>query len=235
MHDCNWDYGLNRMGGEYFFAAEARWGAQGPVVRIAYLPAYYWDCGVPHDFISNCLLSPIFAPGSCDAHTGDSEFMLVDVSYAASSAHWVTQQVFLSAHCGASGDDDCRWWNPASLAWVDGRKYGAPVVWVSEGKHANYYSQSKCNSGGALNMDTCEFNTASHRFPVVYSQQNVGSRNTPLRDCAGPFWGSQETSSQVIECMWNTTTLSRFNGWQSSMVGPPPTLYGDHLSVYAGF
>jgi hypothetical protein len=233
--DCNWDYGLDRMGGEYFFAVDDKWDTAGAVVRIAYLPAYYVDCGVRHDFLSSCLVAPIFAPGSCDPHTGDSEFILVDVAYVDSSAHWVTQQVFLSAHCGADGDDDCRWWHRAWFAWLDGKRYGAPIVWVAGAKHANYYSQSKCNSGGAMKMDTCEYSNVSRRFPVLFTQQNIGSRATPLRDCAGPFWGSEETSSEAIECMWNTTTVSRFNGWQSSAIGPAATLYGSHLSQYAGF
>lgn len=46
--DCDWDYGLNRMGGEYYFAAQIKSKAVGVVVRIAFLPAYYmglWRSG----------------------------------------------------------------------------------------------------------------------------------------------------------------------------------------------
>lgn len=107
--DCDWDYGIGRMGGEYYFAVERKPSSPGFLVRIAYLPAYYRDCGVPAQRISLCHL---FA--SCNPHTGDSEFMIVDVKYEPSSNHWVTQTVFLSAHCLTSADGDCRWWDRAS-------------------------------------------------------------------------------------------------------------------------
>jgi hypothetical protein len=235
MHDCNWDYsvgtpGVGRMGGEYFFAVERKQGQSGFVVRIAYLVSDYWDCGVPVQRIHICRLTSL-----CDGHTGDSEFIIVDVAYEAASAHWVAQQIFLSAHCLTVADGDCRWWDRSRFSWADGRRYGAPIVWVSEGKHANYYSQAKCDGGGAMGFDTCEFNNGSHVFPVVYSQQNIGSRSTPLRDCAGPFWGSQETNPQALECMWSTTIRSRFDGWQGYASGTAAALYGDLLRLFAEF
>ncbi len=235
--DCNWDVGFGRQGGEYFFVVQRAVDPfkQPADIRIAYLPAYYWDCGAQHDFLSWCIFGDIFAPGSCDAHTGDSEFILVDVSYDPVSAHWVTDRVFLSAHCGASGDGDCRWWNRTSLSWVDGKRYGAPQVWVSEVKHANFYSQSKCDSGGAMNMDTCEFNDTWQRFPIVFTQQNIGSRTLPLRDCDPPFWGSTETDPTATECMWRTFHVSRFDGWQGYSSGPAASLYGNLLRTYAQF
>lgn len=228
--DCDWDYGIGRMGGEYYFAVERKPSNPGFVVRIAYLPAYYWDCGVPAQRISLCHLS-----ASCDPHTGDSEFIIVDVRYDPSSNHWVTQTSFLSAHCLTSADGDCRWWDRASFQWVDAKRYGAPVVWVAERKHANYYSLGQCQTGGFAGFDTCEFNSAGHRFPIVYTQQNIGSRATPLRDCAPPFWSSQLTNPQAIECMWNTTQRSRFDGWQGFSSGAPAQLYGNLLSTFAAF
>jgi hypothetical protein len=236
-HDCNWDYslgqpGVGRFGGEYFFAVQARVTAGGYRVRIAYLPAYYWDCGPMLDW--KC---PAFLVEACSHHTGDSEFIIVDVRYSASSSHWLTEQVFLSAHCpwSASNIEGCLWWSANQFAWVDGKRYGAPVVWVAEGKHANYTSQSSCEGGGAYDTDTCEFSNTRMRFPVVYSQQNIGSRAVPFRDCGTPFWGSQMTNAQAVECMWNTQVRSRFDGWLGFSEGAPAAPYGDHLRTYAEF
>lgn len=71
---CNYDYTVSpaRMGGEYFYAVQGR---QGGGVRIAYLPAYYRDCGA---VVSPCQYEPF---GFCDGHTGDSEFVFIDISY----------------------------------------------------------------------------------------------------------------------------------------------------------
>lgn len=68
---CNWDdsVGPGRLGGEYYFAAQR---ARGPgSVRIAYLPAYYLDCGWSGP---KCWLWP----RHCAAHTGDSEAVVVE-------------------------------------------------------------------------------------------------------------------------------------------------------------
>jgi hypothetical protein len=118
---------------------------------------------------------------------------------------------------------------------VDDRRYGAPVIWVSERKHANYYSFDKCEGGGAVGFDTCEFYNASHRFPIVYTQQNIGSRATPLRDCAPAFSGSELTNAEAIECMWNRTQKSRFDGWLGFSSGAAAELYGNLLSAFVGF
>lgn len=227
-HDCNWDYSLDRMGGEYLFAVERRVDAIGSYLRVVYLHAYYIDCGPPLD--SKCFIS------ACDPHSGDSEFTIIDFRYDAASTHWVAQQVFLSAHCPFSAANwNCRWYARGAFAWVGGQRYGAPIVWVSEGKHANYPSASACEEGGAYNSDSCEFNDSSRRIPIVYTQQNVGSRIERLQDCMAPFWGSPLTDPSTQECMWRTHGVQRFNGWQSAVYGPPPQRYGDILLTYAGF
>jgi hypothetical protein len=63
--DCDWDNGLRRMGGEYYFAVEKIPADPGFLVRIAYLPAYYWDCGAPVQRISLCRQ----LTNLCDPHT----------------------------------------------------------------------------------------------------------------------------------------------------------------------
>ena len=82
-------------------------------------------------------------PG-CAPHSGDSEFLIVDVSYDFESTHWVTDAIFLSAHCAGGGtSDDCNWQNTANFEWRDGNLIGAPVIWVLEKKKANYYSEER--------------------------------------------------------------------------------------------
>jgi len=216
-HDCDWDYtpGLDRMGGEYYFAVQQSPGQVYGQLRIAYLPAYYLDCGVRHDFLSGCTAIGGLGIGWCEGHSGDSEFILVDVSYDVLSSHWVTDHVFLSAHCGEPVTGyNCQWYSTASFQWRDGHRQGAPKVWVAEGKHSDYRTQDMCNSG-ALGMDECSYNTAEQVFPIVYGQQNVGSRSVPLRDCGPAFSGSPETSSGGYECTWTKPfPYDRFNGWQ---------------------
>lgn len=151
----------------------------------------------------------------------------------ASSNHWVADEIFLSAHCPDGGD--CRWWSRDLFSYVGGKRFGAPRIWVAERKHANYYSAGKCNGGGFFGFDTCEFSNTSHRFPFVYTQQNVGSRATRLRDCVTPFWGSSIPNAQAVECMWDTSQKSRFDGWLGFSSGSPAVLYGNILAQYAGF
>lgn len=104
-------------------------------------------------------------------------------------------------------------------------------MWVAEGKHANYPSQGSCNDG-AWSMDECTYNNGSHRIPVVYGQQNIGSRAMPLRDCGPPFWGSSRTDPTTTECMWLTRP---FRGWQPASEPGQAGSYGERLLVYSGF
>jgi hypothetical protein len=90
---CDWDAALSRMGGEYYFAVQLAKTQVYGSLRIAYLPAYYWDCGGIHEVCQ-------FPFVSCGGHPGDSEFILVDITYDFGTQHWETDQVFLSAHCG---------------------------------------------------------------------------------------------------------------------------------------
>src|SRR5213083_138342 len=45
--DCNYDPGVGRQGGEYYYGVQPYHDGSNTIVRIAYLPAYYWDCGSP--------------------------------------------------------------------------------------------------------------------------------------------------------------------------------------------
>jgi hypothetical protein len=231
--DCNYDRGLKRQGGEYYFAAgRVTTGSGESLLRIAYLPAYYVDCGTPRDQLSGCL--DFLGFGFCDGHTGDSELIIVDTRFDLASSHWITARVFLSAHCGEVTGSNCDWQSVSAFEWVDDRRLGAPVVWVAEGKHAHYVSSDACDDG-ANRFDECDFNNARFRFPIVYGQQNIGSRSQPLRDCVGPFWGSDMTNPASTECLWSTSVRLTFDGWQGYSHNGGARPYGDQLALYAGF
>jgi hypothetical protein len=234
-HECGWDNSLGRKGGEYYYAVQRLWGGD---MRIAYLPGYYLDCGVTADLLPICLGN--FVLKYCNGHTGDSEFILIDVTYDYDSQHWIPTRIFLSAHCNQISGDECRWYYDLSVfEWRDGHQGGAPVVWVSRRKHANYPSEEECDSGVsvgippfAIEFEHCEAN-AIQRFPVVFGQQNVGSRLVPLpAPCGTAFSGSPMTSPSVRECIW---TGRRFNGWQGYISNGGAEVYGSLLEQFAGF
>jgi hypothetical protein len=230
--DCGWDNSLSREGGEYMFAAQPVAG----VVRLVFMPAYYRDCGSSGTPINSWFTG-------AGAHTGDSEFMMIDVTFDPSTYHWVADSVFLSAHCdehdvfGNRLDTECHWFDPSVFAWRDGHALGAPVIWVAQMKHANYNSQGACDSNNTiLHLDDCDHNTVGYIFPVAYEQQNAGSANYPLPEsCPHAFTASPMTSPSARECFWNPLPEGRFNGWQSGVVGGGSQGYGNHLRIHAAF
>jgi hypothetical protein len=233
--DCNYDPGVGRQGGEYYYGVQRYQDGSNEGVRIAYLPAYYWDCGSPaeRDLPFN------------GSHDGDSEFFIVDVQFDATTRRWVTQRIFLSAHCGTATSQYCMWYpdptapTPVLLAltaqpfaWVDGTVRGAPIIWVAEGKHSNYSSAEDCNSGGLAGTDTCEHNDLFYRFPVRFDHQNIWSRAVPHEPCvSASLWGSDRVAPGTTECFWPRRT---FYGWQG-LNRTGSTAYSDLLAQYAGW
>lgn len=231
--ECGWDRSVSpdRVGGEYLYAVQRVPG--GPGLRIAYLPAYYRDCGWR---LPACRVTPWL----CHGHPGDSEIVVLDVRYDPGTERWSTERVFLSAHCHGHSAGRCRWFSGRELdrfAWVDGAARGGPVVWVARGKHGNYPSRGACGSGH-WTYDGCAGNRAVRRFPVVTPRQNVGSRARPFGraggDCVGPEqvgWGSALAVAGTRECPWSA---ARFRGWQGG-AGEGATGYGRYLREVAGF
>lgn len=231
---CGWDESVTpaRPGGEYFFAVEPV-GAAGRV-RIAYLPAYYRDCGWTG---LKCALPLV----DCAPHPGDSEAIIVETAYDTVSGRWRTEAVFLSAHCFGRSGGSCRWYRGAELrsfAWVDGRARGAPVVWVAEGKNANYPSRAACERGHFL-VETCARNVVAVRFPVRSARQNLGSLRRPAGDDGGCLgadhvgWGSRLVADDRRECFWSAD--ARFLGWQDVADERGATPYFRYLTEVAGF
>src|SRR6266496_1732827 len=167
-YDCN-------TGMEPYWAAKV-FPNQGNIVRIAYLFSYYWDCGAPDKDSFLCTLQrlggnlgtlvgllpdysigiiPVSSEDLCASHQGDSEFVLEDLAYDATSQHWYVKRTFFSAHWGTDGDHS-RWTGTSGLEYPE--KFGGyPRVWSAEGKHANYPTRYTCSHDGGL-MDTCDNN-----------------------------------------------------------------------------
>lgn len=229
--DCLWreDVSPPRLAGGYLFAAQPT--AAG--VRIAFLPAYYRDCGWSG-------LSCALRAGSCGAHAGDSEFIALDVAPVA-PGRWETIGVFLSAHCFGRSDGRCRWYRDDDLVdfdWADDVPRGAPQVWVARGKHGHYPSRASCDRGHWF-YDSCDRNRTVVRFPVVSERQNVGSRQASLTGQGGCLTsgnlplGSAGTSPGARECFWDPT--NPFWGWQGDRRGAPPASYARYLTSIAAF
>ena len=226
--DCSWISSRHILAGGYFYAVDPLSSA-GDSVRVAYLPAYFLDCGW-RGFQRALRL------GRSNAHAGDSEIIVIDVRRVGTDS-WQTTGVFLSAHCFGRSDGRCRWFRGAELetfAWTDGA-LSAPRVWVARDKHANYPNRAACESGH-WRQERCARTPASYRFPVASMDQNIGSRAHPrfvqqgcVRSDQLPLAipGAQPGTS---ECLWSTETP--FKGWQRD--GGSATSYGLILQRIAG-
>jgi hypothetical protein len=229
--ECGWrdDVAPARLAGGYLFAAQrTRTG-----VRLAYLPAYFRDCGWSG---AVCLL----VAGGCGAHAGDSELIVVDVAASAPAGRWRATGVFLSAHCLGGSAGRCRWFRGDALhelEWADDVAGGAPRVWVARGKHANYPTQRACDRGH-WTYDSCDGNGVAVRFPVRSTAQNAGSRQHPLLGdgCLSseelPL-GPAGADAGMRECMWDASRS--FRGWQRDRTGSEPAAYARYLELFAGF
>lgn len=233
--ECGFDRSVSpaRPGGEYLYAVQRSHDTR--QIRIAYLPAYYVDCGWSGP---KCALTSEM----CEGHTGDSEFMIVELGFNATTPGWIVQGVFLSAHCHGRSDGRCRWYRDAALhrfQWIgESARRNGPVVWVARGSHAAYPGRGDCDTG-FWQFDTCDNNTLAVRFPVRTRAQNLGSRSRPFMgasDCTVPGrggWLSTLADASVAECFW--TSAKPFRGWQRVHQGTPPTPYDRPLRERAGF
>lgn len=226
--DCAWSpMPATRLQAGTLFVAQP----VGDTVRLAYVPAYARDCG----------WRGVVCWGrgrACSAHAGDSELIVVDVQLRA--GRWITVGVFLSAHCGGGRAGRCRWYRDGALAAFDWANvpYGAPVVWVSHGKHANYPTARSCDRGHWF-QDSCDRNEIAVRFPIVTQMQNLGSRQAPAPTPGGCVTAEHVAGAPAgimpgtVECFWDERRA--FTGWQRVATVPAPTAYGHLLAQVAGF
>jgi hypothetical protein len=196
-------------------------------IYLIYLLSYYRDAG---NTSFGCSLP--FHDTSCGGHNGDSENIQLEVYYNPSSQHWLLHSAAYSAH--SSFNTFVRG-TAAYPALQYPAKFGAyPRAYVSQGKHANYGSQSSCNGGGTISSDDCRLVNTSAR---VYAAGivNIGSRavHTPSQHCmtstnpAYQYYGSGRQ-----ECYWTNT---RFRGWIPTTVGGADSDPYSPILAAAGF
>jgi hypothetical protein len=199
---------------------ESYWAAkrEGGMIRVIYLLGYYFDLGLinSNDYIA-CKLSSVGGIlASCDGHHGDSEHIVLTLSYNSTTRHWLLDRAALSHHDGYIQTTKPKGALYPSMQW--GNKIGgAPLIWVAQGKHANYPTQAACdagNGGGFLidlvfSYDTCSGNNSFYT-PNSGGQRNIGSQLQQLKGCVpseNPFYQVPRRE----ECFWSA---SRFYGWQ---------------------
>jgi hypothetical protein len=210
--DRNFVPAQGMVGGEYYFAVTRISIGGEERVRILYMPAYYRDEGS--------------VTGAFESHNGDSEFITIDVADPYNSGVWETRQVFMSAHCGAVYNGDaCGWYNAGAFEWYNGY-LGAPIVWVSQDKHANYHSYQQCE-WSADGVDRCSDNNVAIRFPVTPGY-NIGSFHAQLVDVVGGRRPGTRALPGATESMWQAIGAQQFYGWLQHVGGATP--YGLILS-----
>jgi hypothetical protein len=198
---------------------EGYWAAQWEnynTVKILYMFGYYVDEGVQgSNNHTACELSSLSL--ECDGHSGDSEHVVLYARYNEITQHWLLYSASLSHHGG----------HILAIAGTKGyltgfaysRKFGAdPIIWVAQGKHANYPSQAACdagNGGGYLvdlifSYDTCGGNNSFFRA-TTGGTRNIGSNAKRILNCIlsqNPFY---QDPPRRAECFWSDP---RFYGWQ---------------------
>lgn len=216
---CNWDSAQSRLAGGYFYAVQPI----DSVVRIAYMPAYFRDCGWKG---LKCWIPGV----DCSPHDGDSEFVVVELREP-HPASFVVSGIFLSAHCFGRSGKDCRWYRSEDLQPFRWRG-ASPVIWVSEGRHANYPTSHECDAGHH-SLDTCDNHDTEYPFPVR-REGNIGSRTAspwPHGCIPGGALSTARADLAIAECFWRPE--ARFGGWQKNARGV--TGYYRYLDEIARF
>ncbi len=215
---CDWDAENGRIAGGYFFGVQR----VDSVVRVGYLPAYFEDCGWKG---IKCWIPGV----DCSPHFGDSEFIAVDL--APTSSHtWEIVGLFLSAHCFGRSGESCKWYRASELSRFEFQN-DRPVIWVSEGRHANYPSARACDKGHH-SLDTCDHHDVRYTFPLRLDH-DIGSSSESISNdgcVSGAELGDARAEPDALECFWRDKP---FRGWRGA--GRGVTGYFKYLREIAGY
>jgi len=205
------------LGYEPYWAAKPYHPTESPsTVSLFYAIGYYMDCGSPNMFC------PI---ADCAPHTGDSEFIIVDVYYEGYGT-WKVKRAVLSAHFGTEHDETVAL-GATGLEYSSWDTYlGKIQVWSAKYKHANYASKSRCDRG-MFYYDTCDDNNDRGYAAYALPNANLGGRYNQLISQA---WS--RAGQPGVENLWAEGNTG-FYGWQY-WSGTGSTQYGTLLR-YFGF
>jgi hypothetical protein len=201
--------------GEPYWAAKyisAQGGAGGYAarVRIAYLPAYYQDCG-------------------SGGHTGDSETLMLSLYHNPNTRHWELFEAWVSAHALGPISASEYITDPTMMQYPQ-KPLTYPLVWIARGKHGFYRTQYDCNNRALFN-DHCEANVAMGRMRV-YSNHNVGGRSLDNFPSGVPSANPLYSGNGRREFFY---TPVNFNGWQPFGAGVTPYATFLNLSIFECF
>ena len=200
-------------GRESYYAVDGYTNSQGmAIVRVLYMLAYYMDGGSPNPRCDeyNMGLYIVTLSGdldACDAHFGDSEWILLELKYNDASQHWELFRGILSAHWASAGESSAT--HTASSFGYPAKSRGYPLVWVSRDKHGNYNSRGACDDG-AYFMDTCDGATVDVR--VVTFGRNIGSSEVQYINQVSSQYPYQHTGTEYF---WSPIT---FCGWDGPSI-----------------
>jgi hypothetical protein len=224
----------DRSGGKA--GAEPLCAAGHRCVEIFYGLAYKQDCGA----------FPLDACMGATWHLGDSEYvvLLAIADDADSSAlehpdRWRVAYAWYSAHNGAVSDSATVLKFEPAARW--------PIVWVSQGKHANYPSKSLCDQG-ALGFDRCaaNFNLRSaladklvnvgelaHPIPALIYNPGSGALDYDVWSTA-PYGSSDSPGyAAVLRCVvdWSRTIQAASENWAAVARATEDNAYPSEASV----
>jgi len=180
-------------------------------VEIMYLFSYHMDWGDPETGTSS--------------HSGDSEFVVLWVSFNETSEHWLLEGAFYAAH-HEEGEPP---WNdregPYSMFETPDKDRGYTRVWVANGKHASYPNKRTCNRSGTFFADDCSYNSDDERVEVS-RYRNIGSATHRFYNCV---YSENQVSYPGTECYWNQGY--EFCGWDLDRT-QCSTPYAQHLEEF---
>lgn len=204
----------------------------GNTVRILYAEAWYRDCtGGPafwtaiENFFAwvniNVQIGPIHAlhidvVSTSESHSGDPEFITVDLQYDATTQHWYLTQAFYSQDFDAAHDKP--YVSAGTLTYPD-KVNGYPLIYVRYNYHRNYATKSACGSD-------CNANPTIGPFPRLdaWGNRNLGSQMVHTINCVP---SSNPTFYPGTECFWDQNR--HFQGWLQYPDGPAAQPYYSQL------
>lgn len=193
------------------FAAKQKYSNDwGGVIVIFYAVSYIYDCGP-------------------NGHRGDTEWIILEVGPSTNSNYgpWSLKYGTLSAHWGTSIDNTAGY-AAQDLEDAEGSPgFGAPRIWVAKGKHANYRTQTSCNSSGFWwNWDSCD-SPMPYYFTLSFgsgqnlgnsSHQFVGGANSPVYDAINYSGLYEYYWVQGPFCGWIASGIECADTYEKSLV-----------------